>query len=127
MTEESVRTTERQADGLASSGAPGMLSGLTVIEYADETAEYCGLLLAGLGAEVIKIEPPEGARTRLIAPFRDEKIDKEQSLYFWAYNRGKRSVVLDLDSDDGKAVLLRLMAGGAIFPGSSGGGAAKPT
>jgi crotonobetainyl-CoA:carnitine CoA-transferase CaiB-like acyl-CoA transferase len=123
MTEESARTTERQTatDGLAPSDAPGMLSGLTVIEYADETAEYCGLLLAGLGAEVIKIEPPEGARTRLIAPFRDEKIDKEQSLYFWAYNRGKRSVVLDLDSDDGKAALLRLMAGADILMDSSGG------
>src|SRR6202522_2277011 len=127
MTEESARTTERQTatDGLAPSDAPGMLSGLTVIEYADETAEYCGLLLAGLGAEVIKIEPPVGARTRLIAPFRDEKIDKEQSLYFWAYNRGKRSVVLDLDSDDGKAVLLRLMAGADILLDSSGGGLNK--
>ena len=127
MTEESARTTERQAaaDGLASPDAPGMLSGLTVIEYADETAEYCGLLLAGLGAEVIKIEPPEGASTRLIAPFRDEKIDKEQSLYFWAYNRGKRSVVLDLDSDDGKAALLRLLAGADILLDSSGGGLNK--
>src|SRR3984957_12447879 len=115
MTEEPALATERQAsaDGLAPSDAPGMLSGLTVIEYADETAEYCGLLLAGLGAEVIKIEPPEGAATRLIAPFRDEKVDKEQSLYFWAYNRGKRSVVLDLDSGEGKGTLLRLLAGGA--------------
>ena len=123
MTEDSVRTTERQAAaGLASSDAPGMLSGLTVIEYADETAEYCGLLLAGLGAEVIKIEPPEGAPTRLIAPFRDEKVDKEQSLYFWAYNRGKRSVVLDLDSDEGKAAMLCLLAGADILLESSGGG-----
>ena len=127
MTEESVRTTERQAaaDGLASPDAPGMLSGLTVIEYADETAEYCGLLLAGLGAEVIKIEPPEGAPTRLIAPFRDEKVDKEQSLYFWAYNRGKRSVVLDLDSDEGKAALLQLLAGADILLDSSSGGLNK--
>jgi crotonobetainyl-CoA:carnitine CoA-transferase CaiB-like acyl-CoA transferase len=124
MTEESARTTERQAaaDGLASPDAPGMLSGLTVIEYADETAEYCGLLLAGLGAEVIKIEPPEGAPTRLIAPFRDEKIDKEQSLYFWAYNRGKRSAVLDLDSDEGKAAMLQLLAGADILLDSSSGG-----
>ena len=127
MTEESVRTTERQAaaDGLASPDAPGMLSGLTVIEYADETAEYCGLLLAGLGAEVIKIEPPEGAPTRLIAPFRDEKVDKEQSLYFWAYNRGKRSVVLDLDSDEGKAAMLQLLAGADILLDSSSGGLNK--
>src|SRR3984885_10474230 len=125
MTEESVRTTERQADGLASSGAPGMLSGLTVIEYADETAEYCGLLLAGLGAEVIKIEPPEGTATRLIAPFRDDKVDKEKSVNFWAYNRGKRSVVLDLDSDDGRTALLQLLAGADILLDSSGGGLIK--
>src|SRR3984957_18141720 len=112
--EESVRTRKRHtvAGGLAPFDAPGRLSGLTVVEYADETAEYCGLLLAGLGAEVIKIEPPEGAATRLVAPFRDEKVDKEQSLYFWAYKRGKRSVVPDLDSDDGKAAMLRLLAGG---------------
>jgi crotonobetainyl-CoA:carnitine CoA-transferase CaiB-like acyl-CoA transferase len=102
-----------------------MLSGLTVIEYADETVEYCGLLLAGLGAEVIKIEPPGGAPTRLIAPFRDEIVDKEQSLYFWAYNRGKRSVVFDLDSDEGKAALQRLMASADILLDSSGGGLNK--
>ena len=102
-----------------------MLSGLTVIEYADETAEYCGLLLAGLGAEVIKIEPPEGARTRLIAPFQGDSVDKEKSLYFWAYNRGKRSVVLDLESNDGKAALLRLMAGADVLLDSSGGGLNK--
>jgi CoA-transferase family III len=108
MADESVRTTERQipSDGLAPSDAPGMLSGLTVIECADETAEYCGLLLAGLGAEVIKIEPPGGASSRLIAPFQGDSVDKEKSLYFWAHNRGKRSVVLDLDSDDGKAAML---------------------
>ena len=126
MTEESARISERQAaEGLAPSDAPGMLSGLTVIEYADETAEYCGLLLAGLGAEVIKIEPPEGAATRLIAPFRDDKVDKEKSLYFWAYNRGKRSVVLDLDSDDGRTALLQLLAGADILLDSSGGGLIK--
>ena len=127
MTEETARISEHQAaaGGLAPPDAPGMLSGLTVIEYADETAEYCGLLLAGLGAEVIKIEPPEGASTRLIAPFRDDEVDKEQSLYFWAYNRGKRSVVLDLDSDDGKAALLQLLAGADILLDSSGGGLNK--
>ena len=47
---------------------PGMLSGLRVVEIADERAEYVGLLLSGLGAEVIKIEPPEGNATRRIGP-----------------------------------------------------------
>lgn len=48
---------------------PGMLAGLRVVEVADELAEICGLLLAGLGAEVIKVEPPEGNSTRRIGPF----------------------------------------------------------
>ncbi|NBS03115.1 MAG: CoA transferase, partial [Rhizobiales bacterium] len=44
----------------AQSLKPGMLAGLRVVEFADELGEYCGLLLQGLGAEVIKVEPPEG-------------------------------------------------------------------
>ena len=39
---------------------PGALSGIRVIELADELAEYCGLTLAGLGADVVKVEPPGG-------------------------------------------------------------------
>ena len=75
---------------------PGMLAGLRVIEIADERAEYTGLLLAGLGAEVIKIEPPEGNATRRIGPFLDDEPGPERSLFFWNYNRNKKSVVLDL-------------------------------
>lgn len=48
---------------------PGTLHGLRVIEFADELGEYVGLLLAGMGAELIKIEPPEGNSTRSIGPF----------------------------------------------------------
>ena len=75
---------------------PGMLAGLRVIEIADERAEYSGLLLAGLGAEVIKIEPPEGNATRRIGPFLEDQPGLERSLFFWNYNRNKKSVVLDL-------------------------------
>ncbi|MGE3536756.1 MAG: CaiB/BaiF CoA transferase family protein [Candidatus Tectimicrobiota bacterium] len=75
---------------------PGALSGLRVIELADEQAEYCGLALAGLGAEVIKVEPPGGNPTRRIGPFYEDQEDPERSLFFWQYNRGKRSLVLDL-------------------------------
>src|SRR5258706_12773116 len=77
------------------SAGPGMLSGLRVIEIADERAEYAGLLLAGLGAEVIKIEPPEGNATRRIGPFLEGQPGPERSLFFWNYNRNKRSAVLD--------------------------------
>ena len=41
---------------------PGMLAGIRVIEIADERAEYAGLLLAGLGAEVVKVDPPKAMR-----------------------------------------------------------------
>ena len=74
----------------------GMLAGLRVVEIADERAEYTGLLLAGLGAEVIKIEPPEGNATRRIGPFFEDQPGLERSLFFWNYNRNKKSVVLDL-------------------------------
>jgi len=69
----------------------GPLAGLRVVELADETAEYCGLVLMGLGAEVIKIEPPTGSPSRRIGPFAgDRRDDIESSLYFAHYNRGCR-------------------------------------
>jgi len=74
----------------------GPLTGIRVIELADEQAEYCGLTLAGLGADVIKVEPPGGNPTRRIGPFYQDREDPERSLFFWQYNRGKRSIVLDL-------------------------------
>ena len=98
---------------------PGMLAGLRVIEIADERAEYTGLLLAGLGCEVIKIEPPEGCATRRIGPFLEDQPGLERSLFFWNYNRNKKSVVLDLQArpDD----LLRLLEGADILLDSSCG------
>src|SRR5882724_7393380 len=88
----------------------GALTGLRVIELADEQAEYCGQLLAGLGAEVIKVEPPGGSPTRHIGPFYEDIEDPERSLFFWQYNRGKRSVVISLDADGGPARLLELIS-----------------
>lgn len=94
---------------------PGALSGLRVVELADEQAEYCGLTLAGLGADVVKVEPPEGSPTRRIGPFYQDKADREGSLFFWQYNRGKRSVVVDLDQESGRQKLKSLVATADIF------------
>lgn len=74
---------------------PAVLAGIRVVELADEQAEYCGLALAGLGADVVKVEPPGGSPTRRIGPFYQDRPDPERSLFFWQYNRGKRSIVLD--------------------------------
>ena len=86
-----------------------ILGGIRVIELADVTSEYVGLELAGLGAEVIKIEPPTGAQSRAIGPFVGDVPDAERSLHFWHYNRGKKSVALDLTTEEGRAELLRLI------------------
>jgi crotonobetainyl-CoA:carnitine CoA-transferase CaiB-like acyl-CoA transferase len=99
---------------------PGMLKGLRVIETADELGEYCGLLLAGLGAEVIKIEPPEGSPTRKIGPFFEDVEGPERSLHFWAYNRGKKSARIT-----GRDDYLRLLAGADILLDSTGGSVAR--
>ncbi|MGH7857883.1 MAG: CaiB/BaiF CoA transferase family protein [Candidatus Binatia bacterium] len=86
----------------------GALEGLRVIELADEKGEYCGRLLAGMGADVVKVEPPGGAPTRRFPPFAGDDPDPEKSLHFWHYNVGKRSVTLDLESAGGRELFARL-------------------
>src|SRR5215510_10165203 len=94
---------------------PGPLAGIRVIELADEQAEYCGLTLAGLGAEVIKIEPPQGNSTRRIGPFYEDKEGPERSLFFWYYNRGKKSITLDLHAEAGRKRFRELVASADIL------------
>ena len=74
----------------------GHLHGVRVMEMADEKGEYAGKVLAGLGADVIKIEPPGGMSTRRIGPFLNDEPHPDRSLHFWHYNFGKRGLTLDL-------------------------------
>ena len=90
------------------------LHGIRVLELADETGEYAGRVLAGLGADVVKVEPPEGETTRRIGPFRGDVPSPEESLHFWHYNFGKRSIVVDLDKPDGQETFLRLASAADI-------------
>lgn len=77
---------------------PGALDGLRVVELVDEPVEYCGRLLAGLGADVIKLEPGEGAPSRHVGPYVDGRDgDLDASLNFWHFNVGKRSAVVPDD------------------------------
>lgn len=94
---------------------PGAIAGVRVIEVGDRIGEYCGLVLAGLGAEVIKVEPPGGAESRRMGPFVDDVHDGERSLHFWAYNRGKRSVVLDLDDEEDRAGFQDLLTSADVL------------
>ncbi|MEK7877572.1 MAG: CoA transferase, partial [Pseudomonadota bacterium] len=94
---------------------PGALAGIRVIELADEQAEYCGLTLAGLGADVVKVEPPGGSPTRRIGPFYQDREDPERSLFFWQYNRGKRSIMLDLRQGKDRDCFRSLVANADVL------------
>ena len=61
-----------------------MLAGVSVVELAgDPTGEMLGKLLAEMGADVVKVEPPEGSPTRAIGPFAHGRVDVDHSLSFW--------------------------------------------
>jgi crotonobetainyl-CoA:carnitine CoA-transferase CaiB-like acyl-CoA transferase len=81
------------------------LTGVRVVEYAQYVAgPLCGVLLADLGAEVVKVEPPAGDGYRYVLP-----VAPGLGRYFVPLNRGKRSVVIDLKSEEGRAASERLL------------------
>ena len=94
---------------------PGPLSGLRVLELADEKGQFCGKLMADLGADLIKIEPPGGEKTRRVGPFLDDIPHWERSLSFWHYNTSKRGITLNLESADGRTLFRRLAANADII------------
>ncbi len=87
-------------------GRTGPLAGLRVVDCTHMLAgPYCTWILGGLGADVIKVEMPgRGDFTRGVAPFLDG-----QSIYFMSVNRNKRSLTLNLKSEQGKALFRRLV------------------
>ncbi len=87
---------------------PGALAGLKVIDLSRVLGgPYCAQMLADHGAEVIKVEPPQGDETRLWGPpFDQDGI----SAYFAGINRNKRTIALDLSKPEGRDVLLKLLA-----------------
>lgn len=91
-------------------------SGLRVVELATGVAgEMTGLQAVHFGAEVTKVEPPEGVPSRHHGPFVDDIADPERSLGYWYYNGGKRSVVADLATADGRRRLAELLADADAF------------
>ncbi|MCP5372681.1 MAG: CoA transferase [Hyphomicrobiales bacterium] len=90
----------------------GALAGVKVIDLSRVLGgPLCGQILADHGADVIKVEPPQGDETRDWGPpFKDGL-----SAYFAGLNRNKRSLALDLSRPDGREVLLRLLDGADVL------------
>lgn len=105
------------------SAPTGPLAGVRVIDATQALAgPFCTMLLADLGADVIKVEPPAGDMTRYGGPFTKEDTEKAYGGYFASINRNKRSVVLDLKAADGRDALLALVSGADVFVENSKAG-----
>lgn len=98
------------AKGLATS--EGSLAGLKVIDLTRVLGgPYCTMILSDHGAEVIKIEPPQGDETRHWGP----PFHEGDASYFIGVNRNKKALALDLSKPEGRAVLLRLLDGADVL------------
>ena len=87
------------------------LAGVKVIELARILAgPWAGQTLADLGADVIKVEAPEGDDTRRWGPPFIERDGDKTAAYFYAANRGKRSITCDFRTPEGQALVRRLVA-----------------
>ena len=92
------------------SGPTGPLQGLRILDVTHALAgPFAAMLLADMGADVIKVEPPQGEMTRHQGPWTR---DDEERLYSGNYsmrNRNKRSICLDLTTDSDREVFLSLV------------------
>lgn len=111
-----------------------MLDDIRVLELSAPETMLAGMMLADLGADVVTLEPPAGSAGRRLDPFIAGIPGIERSLAWHALNRNKRGVTLDLDSNDGRALLPDLAArfdvvleslppgGPSRLPGATAGG-----
>src|SRR5437879_12169232 len=90
---------------------PGPLAPYRVLDLTGELGWLCGRLLAGLRADVIKVEPPGGDPGRTRPPLIEGPGGQALGSAWLAYNAGKRGVTLDLGSEPGRGHLLHLVSG----------------
>ena len=99
---------------IVTSNPPAALAGLRVLDLTTWRSHLCGRLLADMGADVIKVEPPGGDDGRTIGPFVDDVAHRDRSLFFWFYNLNKRSLTLNLEHSRGAELLVKLAASADI-------------
>ncbi len=91
------------------------LTGIRVLDLSGDMGVYCGKLLADVGADVIKVEPPGGDCMRQTGPFIRDVIGPENSIHWLHYNTNKRSITLDIESHAGSDLFRRLTANADVL------------
>lgn len=85
------------------------LEGIGVLDLTDDSGYSCGRILADLGADVLKVEPPGGDPGRWVGPFAEDRAELERGLVWLAGNVNKRGITCDLGQEDGRALFRRLV------------------
>jgi crotonobetainyl-CoA:carnitine CoA-transferase CaiB-like acyl-CoA transferase len=110
MNRTAVPPSADTAPSSASAALAGALEGLRVLDLTQMLAgPFCAQLMADHGAEVIKVESPEGDMTRAFGPYCDDDQVRNMGGYYQSVNRNKKGVVIDLKSEQGRQVLLSLV------------------
>jgi len=86
-----------------------MLNGCRVLDLTDDKGALCSRILADLGADVIKIEKPEGDKSRNVGPYYQNIPDPSKSLSWFAYNLNKRGITLNIETREGQELFMRLI------------------
>lgn len=85
-----------------------LLNGYRALDLTEGGCLICGQFFADLGVDVIKIERPGGSPSRNIGPFYKDTAEPEKSLFWLAYNAGKRSITLNIETADGREIFKKL-------------------
>ena len=87
-----------------------MLGPYRALDLTDESGFLCGRILADLGADVLKVEPPGGDASRGIGPFPSGRPDPKTSLYWLSHNTNKRGITLNLELTQGRDLFKKLVS-----------------
>ncbi len=88
----------------------GALTGYRILDLTDSKGAYCTKLLADLGADIIKIENPEGDPGRSMPPFLNDESHPEKSLHFLHRNTSKKGITLALETEEGRGLFKKLVS-----------------
>ena len=104
-----MKTREKSLNASSGLLEDKILENIKVLDLSTEEGFFCGKLLGDMGADVVKVEPPDGDPARKKGPFYKDIIDPKKSLYWFALNNNKRGITLDITSNQGGEILKKLI------------------